>query len=448
VSAGTAEVTVSFDAWAEGVVAPSAHQVTVVRPKVATKPEPVSPRLVRTLVHPDRKAYTSFLSFSADGRRLAVAGYPSGVIQVWDPWAGKELARVETPPGYRGSADYVCLTADWRTAFVPHDGRKVVKTEKDGDSRVMIDYDGEVRVWDVATGKPRPPVKLGPGRGAHEAKLSPDGTRLITNEASAYDPKGARYVPHAAVYRDLSGGGPPVELADGYSMAAFAPGGQTFALATSDMEKGGGRIRLFDALTGRELAVLADLPKSNIYYTTFSPDGRRVAAEVREAGDPASTVRVWDAASGKEVATLRPGEPTALLTPAFSPDGRFVTAIGHTGAGYVWDATTGRVLLRHSFGEKGYTGDVAVSPNGRWAAAVGTPGVNAADFGRDPDPADLPQPLVVLYDLTDGKPIETLVCPPGIPGRARFSPDGGTLAVGGSGGVHLFDVTIPRGPKP
>jgi WD40 repeat protein len=405
----------------------------------------VSPRLIRSLVHPDRKAFVSLIRFSDDGRRLAVAGYPSGVLQIWDPAAGKELARVETPPGLRGTDDYVALTADWTLAFVPHDGRKVVRTEKDGESRVMIEYAGEVRVWDVARGKPRPPVKLAPGRGANQAIVSPDGTRLITIEATSYDPKGAQFVPHAAVYRNLSENGPPLELAAAFAMAAFAPDGKTFVLATSDLGSGQGRLRLFNALTGQVVTVLADEPKAHVFYPVFSPDGSRVAAEVRESAEASSVIRVWDRASGKEAATLRPAERSVLLMPAFSPDGRFVSAVTTKGAGHVWDAATGRELLKHSFGEKGHTRTVAVSPDGRWAAAAGTPGLNAADFGRDPDPANLPQPRVVLYDLASGRPVETLVCPPGFPGRAAFRPDGKVLAVGGAGAVHLFDLADPPG---
>lgn len=436
---GTATLTVSFEAWKEGHVAQSTHTAKVIRPKAA-KLEPVSPRLIRSLVHPDRKASISLLNYSADGKRLAVAGYPSGVLQIWDVDAGKELSRVETPPGYRGTDKYVALTADWKTAYTPHDGRKVVRSEKDGEKRTLIDYDGEVRVWDVTTGKLKPPVKLAPHRGASEAVVSPDGTRLITAEAGSYDPKGAKFVPHATVYRNLSGDNPPVELATGFAMAAFSPDGRTFALAANDREKGSARLLLFDARTGKEAAALAEEPNANIYYPTYSPDGKRVAAEVRGPGDSASAVKVWDAATGKELAVLELPEPGVVRWPAFSPDGRFVTGATDKGVGYVWDAATGKVALTLRLGEKGYTSFVAVSPDGRRAAAVGRPELNREDYGRDPDPADLPQPRVVLYDLTTGKVADTLVCPHGIPGRATFSPDGKVLAVGGSGAVHLFDV--------
>jgi WD40 repeat protein len=437
---GQAIVTLSFEAWAAGHVAPSTHAVTV-KPAPAVKSEPVSARLIRSLVHPDRKSGISLLKFSADGKRLAVAGYPSGVLQVWDPAAGKELAKVETPPGLRGSAEYVALTADWKTAFVSHLGRKVVRAEKDGEQQVRIDFDGEVRVWDVATGKNRPAVKVAPNSGVSEAVVSPDGTKLITAEARSYDPKGAKFVPHGMVFRDLSGNGPPVELGGGFGMAVFAPDGRTFVLAENDRSSETSRLVIFDGRTGRETAVLADKVKGTLYYPSFSPDSKRVAATHSVPAEQSSTVRVWDVAARQELAVLKPVEADMLFQWQFSPDGRFVGAATYQGAGHVWDAATGKVVLTHRYGEKGFTRSVAVSPDGRWAAVVGTPGINAGDFGRDPNPADLPQPHVVLYDLTTGKAVETLVCPHGGPGLAAFSPDGQTLAVGGSGAVHLFDVS-------
>ena len=186
---GAAELTLSFAAWSEGSVAPSTHKVEVVRPTVVVKAEPVSPRLIRSLIHPDRKAIISLLRYSPDGRRLAVAGYPSGVVQIWDPAAGAEISRVDTPPGYRGTDDYVALTADWKTAFVARDGRTVSRKEVGGEKRTTIEYAGEVLLFDTATRKSRPSIALLPGRGAVEAVVSPDGTRLITTEAGSYDPK-------------------------------------------------------------------------------------------------------------------------------------------------------------------------------------------------------------------------------------------------------------------
>jgi hypothetical protein len=55
---------------------------------------------------------------------------------------------------------------------------------------------------------------------------------------------------------------------------------------------------------------------------------------------------------------------------------------------------------------------------------------------------------VFLFDLTaPGADPDVLICPHGYLGGLAVSPDGRTLAVGGFGAVHLFDLTDPPGRK-
>src|SRR5205085_1502587 len=134
-------------------------------PGANSTPEPVSRRLVRSLAHPDSQSPVVFLRYCSDGR-LAAAGYPSGILQIWDPKSGKELSRVTLAPGERGTVTFGALTADWKTAFTPFEGRKKnVQIDAVVQKRGVVEYEGAVRVWDVTTGKPRSPIKLAPGRG-------------------------------------------------------------------------------------------------------------------------------------------------------------------------------------------------------------------------------------------------------------------------------------------
>jgi hypothetical protein len=72
---------------------------------------------------------------------------------------------------------------------------------------------------------------------------------------------------------------------------------------------------------------------------------------------------------------------------------------------------------------------------------LGQPKIDLAEFGREPDPRELPQPRVYMFDLTKAaaEP-EIMVCPHGNRGGLAFSPDGKMLAVGSAGATHLFDL--------
>jgi hypothetical protein len=51
---------------------------------------------------------------------------------------------------------------------------------------------------------------------------------------------------------------------------------------------------------------------------------------------------------------------------------------------------------------------------------------------------------VFLFDLAADSEPEVVVAPHGFVGRAAFSPNGRTLAVGGNGCVWLFNVAAVR----
>ncbi len=402
----------------------------------------MSAKLVRSLVHPQRSSAISVLRFSDDGARLFAAGYPSGVLQLWDAATWKELRRVETPPGYRGSADYVELTAGWKSVVVPVEHHKVIRGEKNGEPNVRVEEDGEVRAWDLATGEPRPAVKL-PGRYPLYAIVSPDGTKLVTVERPSFDSADRDRPPDVAVFRDLTAG-TVKELVTGFGMAAFSPDGKRFAVASGRHGKAPARLALYDAATGDRTVTLAEEPGASIYWPTFSPDGRRVTAEVRSAeGAKGAVVRVWDVAGGKVVAEFAPLAPAAVFEPTFSADGRLVSAMDRDGNVYVWDVAGRKSVFVHRATGAATASSYAISRDGRRAAVAAVPRYDPKSLGPNPDPADRPQPRIELYDLATGKRLGKMVAPHGHAGPMAFSPDGKRLAFAGTGAVHLFDVSGP-----
>jgi WD40 repeat protein len=445
---GTATVTVSLDAWAGAGVAPTKHTAAAARPKGLAKSEPVSPRLIRSLVHPERKAIVEVVRFSADGRRLFAAGYPSGVLQFWDVTAGKELRRIDTPTGYRGSTETRPeLPADWSAVYAPQERRKEVRVERDGRRASGFDFDGEVLVFDGATGQPRPPLKPPPGHGVTQVYASPDGRKLVALEQPSFGP-GERKANRVVLWDTRTA--TSMQLGEGYAMAAFAPDSEQFALSLSDYARQTAVLKLFRA-DGAELAELAAVTGGVLIWPKASADGRLLAVmqATGRANQPAA-LRVWDVPARKELATFPSGGPFPFSEFVFAPGGRRLAATDYKGGVRVWDVATAKAVLETSFGDGVRLWHLAFAPDGRRLAVLGQPAWDRKAF-PNPDPLDLPQPRVFLFDLSAAaaEP-EVLICPHGYPygsmvGGLAISPDGRTLAAGGSGAVHLFEMTGPAG---
>src|SRR5262249_31414283 len=140
--------------------------------------------------------------------------------------------RVESPRGYRGSADYALTADDCKTLYVPIDGRKASPVEKDGKKRYRIEFAGEVRVWDLKTCEPKPAIRPEKGYGVITAYVSPDGGRMVTVERTGYL-TGEQPTPFKARLYDLTTN-KSWPLGDGYAMAAFSPDGSQIYVSLTD----------------------------------------------------------------------------------------------------------------------------------------------------------------------------------------------------------------------
>ncbi len=441
VGSGTASVTLSFDNWKGAKVAPTTHAVVVSPAKAGPKAEPVAEDLVATLVHPDRKASVWTVKFFNDGTRLFASGYPSGIVQIFDVANRKEVRRIDTPAGLRGSANYALLTPDWKALYVPIEKSKAKAIEKDGKKAYRIEYSGPIRVWDLTTGEEKESIEPAADSGSVHATLSPDGQFLVCVERSSYDSDGNGK--DATVIWNLKTGAKR-KLGDGYLIPAFAPDGKTLAVRHYNYEAKTSDVRLHDAATFKELAKL-DCPEKDRQFSldAFSSDGSVIAVNI--GGKKGAPREVWfrDAKTledrGRFVGEANP-DRHGWGGGKFTPDGKKYVIFGLKGEASVWDVAAKKVVRTFEIGADSW--QLAISANSKTLAVAWAPKRDAGlEEGRDPDPRDYPQPRVTLFDLVGTAPPRTLIAPHGFTGGVAFSPDGKTLAFGTSGGVRLFDLT-------
>lgn len=391
--------------------------------------------------HPDRKGHIVRVAYTPSGQLFA-AGYPTGIIQLWDPSSGKELRRINTPPGYRGSAEYALTPQDYSDLYIPIEGRKVVR-ESGILPTYRIEFQGKVLVWDLTTGKEKTTLKPLPGHGVISADLSPDGKRLITVERPGYSGTATTQPPEVVRLIDTSTGRGQ-KVATGYCQAAFPRKGSTFYLAElTTFGNSSARVYALD-VSGKTLATLAQSKNEQFTWPVLSTDDRWLAViqGKRMINDPA-TVKVFDLTNNKEVASFPSSGKAPFFAPFFSPDSRLVATGDYDGWLYLFDVQNKKTLLKRKFGKSFVGRWMAFSPDGRLAISV-TPR-SEGERARDPDPLDQPQSRVLLFDLKNLDKPEEMVCPHGTAGGIAFSPDGKTLAVGGIGALHLFDVSSLSG---
>jgi WD40 repeat protein len=431
-------VKIRFDYWKGVEVARTAHTVKVAKPRRDFKLEPVAPQLVRTLVHPDRKASIWEIRFSPDGGRVMIAGYPSGVIQVFDVATAKELRRINTPPGGRSSLDYTVLDPEWKTLYVAIESRKAERQQKDDRTVIVPKHTGEVRVFDLTTGEEKSPLRREGNGAVANVHISPDGMTLITRETVAGVKEGGERFVATSVYEWELTKRTSRKLWDGYRQEIKSRNGRWIVVPFTDYEKLATTLKVKDAKSDKE-TVLVDAEKKATGLVAVSPDSRYLAASINGFGrDAASEVKVWDLSTLKEVQI--PAIQGGVMHLTFSPDGKYLGA---------WDLKTGTRLISTKTwkdlplpgkGAKDRFTRYEFSPDNKDLAIVATRYPEEADKLRDPDPLDFVQSRIYLYDLAKPDPPKVFVCPQGFMTKLEFDPKGRWLAAAATGGVWLFDV--------
>jgi WD40 repeat protein len=328
------------------------------------------------------------------------------------------------------------LRATWNANT---EGVTEVRFSPDGKTLVSVGPWGEVKLWDVQSGKQRLTL---PSEGeVFGVVFTPDGKRLLV---PSYQPADAAGKPLARPYnsRDIKG------------------------------FRGG--VRLIDPDSGKLVGWLRRDPRRGVLRVSLSADGKTVAMQEYRCGEKNAqllrSTSVWDLATGKPIAEL-PGKDVLF---GISADGKTLARRGDT-EGVLWDISSasarasltskGEFLTQCHFGRDGKTlAGMLLGPDGEriglWDAASGKRlkllsapvAVGIVSLALSPDGGRVAGgqrartraggPCTVLvWDVKTGKQVLMLNGHTHGVQALDFHPGGKVLASGGSDGtIRLWDV--------
>jgi WD40 repeat protein len=335
-----------------------------------------------------------WLSWSPNGEHLAASCADRAVetLRVWDAATGRKLVH----PGKNGGWSSITFSPDGRCLLVAVQGELM-------------------RIYDVQSA-----TEL--ARGPHPLNFlrtpvwSPDGKRFATPTQTHAEPPGC-----SALICDAKTGDavvPPIRCEDPPGSMAWSPDGSALAVAFGtpgfvDAWFSRGRVKLFSASTGRQLAESAEMAWRS-QMLAWSPDGKRLVA----AGE-GGPLRVWDSA-------LRP-QPFAMTDQAhcldWSPDGKKLVAAGSWEQMIaIYDATSGTPL--HKLRAPGPIEAVRWHP---WMPRIAT-------GGRDG--------MIRIWDSSTAQELCVLRAESETVRDLAWSPDGWRLvSTGGDGSVRVWDAS-------
>ncbi|MFI0421283.1 hypothetical protein [Spongiactinospora sp. 9N601] len=396
--------------------------------------------------------------FSPDGTRLATGdgdGERDGVVRIWDVATRRRVAGPLT--GHRGDLHALAFNADGTrlTSVDQHQGSRIWDTRtwraidrRAGGLRTGIDpaavlspdgktlavgigTTGTLGTWQLWDHRHR--RALGPPLEVEGVVFNRRGTRLLTWKDDYEHGQGIIRVHDVATRRPIGGA---LKLPGDVASVAFAPDGRAFAVGGSD-----GSIRMFDLRTHAPSGAILRGHTGGVADMAFSADGRHLVSNSDD-----NTARIWDIGQWRQISrTVLPKSVGGRIA-TLSRDGKSLAVAEHQlydDAGRlptvqrVFDIATGRLKNRpfrlDDLG--GVPNAAAISSDGRYLALAAF--VYNATQRSDGDGLE-------VIDLWDRKVVDDLHDRENAFTSAAFSPDGRTLAAGGSALTLWESATMRR----